>query len=316
MTDLYEFSAPLAATDRAAARRRPAVDWPTVWVGIGLYGSFGLLTWFHHALPWWLILPLGGYLVALHGSLQHEAVHGYPFRSRFWNSAFVFPSLWLWLPYTHYRHTHLLHHRNERLTVPGEDPESIYVSPETCAHMHALHRAYRRAMTTVAGRLVLGPPYFAARVWWEMAKRLRAGDWDYMRQWFIHIPAVAIVLLWVVAVCNIPLWQYVLLYAWPGVSLTVLRSYLEHQGRAEVGHRTVIIETGPIMSLMYLNNNLHALHHLEPAAPWHQRPRRFRERRNEVFIWNGGYRYRGYGEIVVRHFLRPKEPLVHPVANL
>jgi fatty acid desaturase len=124
-------------------------------------------------------------------------------------------------------------------------------------------------MTTVAGRLVLGPPYFAARVWREMAKRLLAGDWPHMRQWFIHIPAAAIVLLWVMVVCDIPLWQYVLLYAWPGVSLTVLRSYLEHQGRAEVGHRTVIIESGPIMSLMYLNNNLHALHHLEPAAGLH-----------------------------------------------
>jgi hypothetical protein len=35
-----------------------------------------------------------------------------------------------------------------------------------------------------------------------------------------------------------------------------------------------------------------------------------------VFAWNGGYRYRGYGEIVVRHFLRPKEPLVHPIGDL
>jgi hypothetical protein len=37
---------------------------------------------------------------------------------------------------------------------------------------------------------------------------LLAGDWDYMRQWFIHVPAVAIVLLWVVAVCDIPLLRY------------------------------------------------------------------------------------------------------------
>lgn len=316
MADLYQFSAPLAATNRAAARRRPAVDWPTVGIGAGVYAAFGLLTWFHQVLPWWLILPLGGYIVALHGSLQHEAVHGYPFRSRFWNSAFVFPSLWLWLPYTQYRHLHLLHHRNDRLTVPDEDPESIYLSAEAFARMHPLQRAYRQAMTTVAGRLLLGPPYFAARAWREMAGKLFAGDWHYMRKWLIHAPAVALVLLWVMAVCHIPLWQYVLLYAWPGVSLTVLRSYLEHQGRAEVGHRTVIIETGPVMSLMYLNNNLHALHHLDPAAPWHQRPRQFRERRNEVFTWNGGYRYRGYGEIVVRHFLHAKEPLIHPLPGL
>jgi fatty acid desaturase len=316
MADLYEYSAPLAATNRAAARRRPAVDWPTVCVGAGLYAAYGLLTWFHDVLPWWLILPLGGYLIALHGSLQHEAVHGYPFRSRFWNSAFVFPSLWLWLPYTHYRHTHLKHHRDDRLTSPLDDPESNYVTAETWARMGPLHRAYRRALTTVAGRLLLGPPYFAARVWLEMLRRLRQGDWDYMRHWCIHIPAAAIVLVWVMAVCGMPLWQYVLLYAWPGVSLTVLRSYLEHQGRAAVGHRTVIVEAGPIMSLMYLHNNLHALHHREPAVVWHQRPRHFREQRNEVFAGNGGYRYSGYGEIVWRHLLRPKEPVIHPLGNL
>src|SRR5262249_42908152 len=74
--------------------------------------------------------------------------------------------------------------------------------------------------------------------------------------------------------------------------------------------------SSPVLSLMYLNNNLHALHHLEPAAPWHERPQRFRQRRNEVFVWNGGYRYRGYGEFVVRHFLHPKEPLVHPLPEL
>jgi len=311
-TDPYEYSAPLTATDVNAARQRPAVDWPTVAVGAGVYAAFGLLTWFHQALPWWLILPLGGYIIALHCSLQHEAVHGYPFRQRFWNSAFVFPSLWLWLPYTHYRHTHLKHHRNERLTSPLDDPESLYMTAAAHARMSRLHQAYRRAMTTVAGRLILGPPYFVIGLGLEMLQRLRDGDWTYMRHWLIQIPAAGVVLVWVIAVCEIPLWQYVLLYVWPGVSLTVLRSYLEHQWAADAGHRTVIVEAGPIMSLMYLNNNLHALHHLEPAAPWHQRPRRFRALRNEVFAANGGYRYGGYGEIVARYLFRPKEPLVHP----
>ncbi len=312
MADSYEFSAPLVATDRGAARRRPAVDWPTVGVGAGVYGAYGLLTWFHEVLPWWLILPLGGYIVALHGSLQHEAAHGYPFRSRFWNSAFVFPSLWLWLPYTHYRHTHLQHHRDESLTSPLDDPESTYITAEAHARMHPLHRAYRRAMTTVAGRLVLGPPYFALRVWLQMLRRLWSGDWAYMRHWLIQIPAAAVVLLWVLVVCGIPLWQYLLLYAWPGLSLTVLRSYLEHQWRADVRHRTAIIEAGPLMGFLYLHNNLHALHHLEPAVAWHRRPRRFRERRNELLADNGGYYYRGYGEIVARYLFRPKEPLIHP----
>ena len=78
------------------------------------------------------LLPLGGYVVCLHGSLQHEAVHGFPFRRRLWNSAIVFPSLWLWLPYTHYRETHLRHHRNDDLTFPV-DPESNYLTPEAWA---------------------------------------------------------------------------------------------------------------------------------------------------------------------------------------
>jgi fatty acid desaturase len=316
MIDINEFSAALTSMDPTRARQRPAIDWPTVLVGIGVYGAFLLLTWNFHLLPWWLVLPLGACIVCLHGSLQHEAVHGQPFRSRFLNSAFVFPSLWLWLPYTHYRGTHLIHHRNDRLTCPADDPESNYVMPEQWQHMGTPHRMLRKAMTTAAGRLLLTPAYVMVRVWLELLRKVREGDRDYLRHWLIHIPAVAIVLIWVVDVCGIPFWQYFLLFAYPGVSLTVLRSYLEHQARAPVGERTVIVEAGPIMSLLYLHNNLHALHHLEPATVWHQRPRRFRARRDEIFAGNGGYRYGGYGEILRRHLFRPKEPVIHPVPGL
>jgi len=312
----YEFSAPLIGINRAAADRRPPVDWPTLGVAVGVYVAFGLLTWYHSALPWWLVLPLGAYIVALHGSLQHEAVHGYPFRRRLWNSAIVFPSLWLWLPYAQYRHLHLIHHRNERLTSPADDPESNYLTPEAWAKMGALHHAVRKALTTCAGRLVLGPPYYAALAWLEALRRLQAGDWPYLRIWLLHIPAVAIVLVWVIGVCQIPFWQYVLLYVWPGLSLTLLRSYLEHQGRAEIGRRTVVVEAGLLMSLVYLNNNLHAVHHLDPAAPWHQRRRRYREIHDDVLRGNGGYRYRGYGEILARYLLWPKEPVIHPLGEV
>lgn len=308
------------AEDTGAGRepvdQRPPVDWPTIGVGAVAYAGFGLLTWYHNALPWWIVLPLGGYLVALHGSLQHEAVHGFPFRRRVWNSLFVFPSLWLWIPYGHYRETHLLHHHDDRLTVPFVDPESNYVTSGAWEGMGPLRRALHRALTTVAGRMVLGPPYFALYVWTDAIRKVRQGDRHQLRHWLIHLPAVAVVLFWALAICDIPLWQYVLLYAWPGTSITVLRSYLEHQGRKLVGHRTVIVEAGPLMSFVYLHNNLHALHHLEPATAWHQRPRRFRARRNEIFALNNGYRYGGYGEIVSRYLLRAKEPPVHPIADI
>ena len=41
--------------------------------------------------------------------------------------------------------------------------------------------------------------------------------------------AVALVLIWVMGICHIPLWQYLLLYVYPGLSLTLLRSFAEHR---------------------------------------------------------------------------------------
>jgi fatty acid desaturase len=66
------------------------------------------------------------------------------------------------------------------------------------------------------------------------------------------------------------------------------------------------------MSLLFLNNNLHALHHAEPGLAWYRLPARYRARRNELLKANGGYRYDGYGEIFGRYLLRPKESAVHP----
>jgi fatty acid desaturase len=48
---------------------------PTYLLFTTVYAAWGLLVWFHTALPWWLMIPLGGYLVALYSSLQHESIH-------------------------------------------------------------------------------------------------------------------------------------------------------------------------------------------------------------------------------------------------
>ncbi len=61
--------------------RRPLSDWirragPSWLVALAIYGGWGLITWFYDVLPWWLLLPAGAGMVAWHGSLQHEAVHG------------------------------------------------------------------------------------------------------------------------------------------------------------------------------------------------------------------------------------------------
>jgi fatty acid desaturase len=299
--------------DLTAGRRRGAsVEWPTLGLAAGLYAAFGLLTWHHHQLPWWLVLPLAGYLVCLHGSLQHEVVHGHPTRIAWVNEALVFPSFWLWLPFRIYRESHLSHHRDDRLTCPIEDPESNYLSPDVWEAMGPAARIFRRAIGTVLGRLVMGPPFYVGRLAVNEIDRLVKRDRSHLMAWALHVPGAGIVLGWAVGVCAIPVEEYILLYAYPGLALTVLRSYCEHRAVPRVGERTAIVEAGPALSLMFLNNNLHAVHHAKASLAWYKLPALYRERRAEFLAGNGDYVFPGYWQIVARYLLVPKEPTPHP----
>jgi len=290
----------------------PAVDWQTIAIAAGLYLCFGLVTWYYAVLPSWLVVAVGGIIICLHGSLQHEVILGFPTRWRWVNEALIYPSLWLWLPYRLYRDAHLLHHRDERLTSPLLDPESYYLDTEAWARMGPFHRRLRLALNTLLGRLLLGPFYTVWRKALRLADRIAAGDRAYLAYWAGHLPAVAIVLIWVIGVCRIPLGAYLLLFVYPGLSLTLLRSFAEHRAMPAVGERTAIIESGPLFGLLYLYNNLHALHHAEPRTVWHQRPARYRARQAELLAGNGHYRFRGYRDLFARYLLRAKEPVLHP----
>jgi fatty acid desaturase len=301
-----------AAVSNSSTGDSRRLEWPTLLVLAATYGAFGLLTWFHASLPWWLLLPLGAYTVCLHGSLQHEAVHGHPTARAWVDEALVLPSLWLWMPYRIYRETHLLHHHNERLTDPTRDPESYYVTPESWATFGPLHRGLLWAANTLLGRLALGPAICTWRLFRAEAGRMRHGDGRHLRSWALHLMGCALVLAWVVGVCGLPILEYLAFFAYPGLSLTLLRSFLEHQARKDPGERSVLVEAGPVMSLLFLNNNLHALHHAEPGLAWYRLPTRYRDCRSDLLAANGGYRYSGYLEVAARYLVRPKEPPAHP----
>ncbi len=290
-------------------------NWPTFLVAAAIYGLFGVLTACYHSLPWWLLLPLAAYVVAWHGSLQHEVVHGHPTPWHRLNQALVFPSLWLWLPFGHYRDTHLQHHRDPDLTDPMCDPESYYVTAATWRASSPWRRKLRWIYNTLAGRMLLGPLCASAGLWRREARRLAAGNTRHLTAWGSHAVGVALVLWWVIGVCGIPLWAYLILFAYPGTSLSLVRSFLEHQADLDWQQRTVAIEAHPLWALLFLNNNLHVLHHAEPGLPWHALEARWRARRTELLTINGGYRYRGYGEVIARYLLWPKEPPYHPLAN-
>src|SRR5438093_12620550 len=114
---------------------------PTWGIAISVYTGWLALTWCYRFLPTWLVLPLGAWLLAWHGSLQHEAVHGHPTRSARVNGLVAGAPLALWMPFALYRETHLAHHRVEQLTDPSKDPESFYTSGDAWRRMGALGRA-------------------------------------------------------------------------------------------------------------------------------------------------------------------------------
>lgn len=292
---------------------RPAVEWPTLAVAIAIYAGYGVLTLNYHNLPWWLVLPAGGLLLTWHGSLQHEVVHGHPTRWRWLNHALVFPSLWLWMPLGVYADTHLRHHNDELITDPIDDPESYYLPKEQWQRAGPIRRALLRFHNTSIGRLLIGP---AVSLWRLMAVEVEAflnGDFRHAKAWLLHVLGCVPVILWVSVVCEIPLLAYIFLFVYPGISFTLLRSFAEHQARPELGERIAIVESGPLMSLLFLNNNLHYVHHKAPQVAWYRLSERWRAGRDEILAENGGYRYSGYGEVIRRHAFKGKEPVAWPL---
>src|SRR4051812_49301536 len=222
-------SSPLSASKGDSGRRPYSIDWPTIGLAALIYSAFLVTTYFHASIPWWLLLPMGAIIVGIHGSLQHEAIHGYPTRWPLANLLIAGWALWLWLPYGTYRRLHLQHHIDEQLTDPLRDPESNYVTAAQWAAMNPLHRTIRLAMGTLAGRLVIGPIYFGFMNFEELVRAIIARDTRILRPWFWHAFAVTVILIWVLGVCHMSFWLYVLCFAYPGTAVALVRSYAEHR---------------------------------------------------------------------------------------
>jgi fatty acid desaturase len=295
------------------AQGKPSqIEWPTVALVIFCYGSLATLMWFYRALPFWVIMPVAGYLIALHGSLQHEALHGHPTRYALINEAMVYINPSFWFPYRRYRKLHLTHHNDDNLTDPTLDPESYYMLPEDWAHLPAPIKQLYTVHNTLSGRMVLGPIIGTVRFWIDDFKKALNGDWSSVRCWALHIPACAITLGYAYYICGIPVWAYIVMFAWPGIAFSLVRSFCEHQAVADVGERTIIVESSPVLSLMFLNNNLHVAHHTDPRLAWYKLPAYYRANREQLLKNNHGYLMHGYSEIFRRYFLTPKEPVRYP----
>lgn len=300
----------LAGPATADTRRRHTHELPTWLLIVAIYPAWLAITAMAAHWPLWLLPLLLGPLLCLHGSLQHEASHGHPTRNPRLNALLAGLPLSLWLPFPRYRESHLAHHE-ATLTDPREDSESWYLGAAEYAACGAATRALLRCNNSLLGRWLLGPwiaLWRFARGEWRL---LRAGDRAVRRVWLWHLAACAPLLLWLEWV-GLPLWQYLLLGVWPGLSLTLTRSFHEHRADADPERRTAVVEAGPLFRLLFLNNNYHVMHHRHPELPWYELPACYRSYRAALQAGELGYLPGGYARIARRYLLRSVDGLLHP----
>ncbi|MCF1708841.1 fatty acid desaturase [Tabrizicola sp. J26] len=289
-----------------------AVEWPTVLLMAATYALWVIgTTW---AASLWLPLGIGLTAVAIaqFSSLQHEVIHGHPFPSQALNDALVFPALMPYVPYERFRTTHLQHHYDPALTDPYDDPESNYQDPAVWARMPSWAQTLLRLNNTLLGRMLLGPAIGTVLFVQSDLRLLRGGQTEIRRAWALHGIGLLLVLGWLLAVGSMPVLAY-LLSAYLAYSVLKIRTYLEHRAHEAARARTVLIEDRGPLSLLFLNNNLHVVHHMHPAVPWYRLPAMYAANRDHYLRRNEGYRYVGYGEVFRRYFLKAKDPVPHPI---
>jgi len=291
---------------------RDSAEWRTLLLAGVCYAAWGLLTFGLGDLPTALRILLLVPVITLHSSLQHELLHGHPFRNQSWNDLLVVPPIGLLVPYLRFKSCHLTHHINENITDPYDDPESYYLDQDVWSSQPGWMKALLTANNTLVGRMTLGPGLatvgFAVAEW----AKASAGDRTVAQIWARHALGVIVLLT------AVSLWGAVhpLLYgiaAYFGMGLLMVRSFIEHEAVEKTNQRSVIIETRGPLAFLFLNNNLHSVHHAYPSLAWYRLPGFFRQNRERFLRMNGGYRFASYFDVLRRYGLKPKEPVAWPI---
>ncbi|KAA0995656.1 fatty acid desaturase [Pseudomonas sp. ANT_J12] len=287
-------------------------EWPTWLLLTGVYaGWFGLILASDRLGLWWstvLLIPL----VVLWLSVQHELLHGHPTRWLALNKVLGYAPFAVWFPYTLYRDSHLLHHHDEDLTIPGRDPESRYLTAEHWQRSSVFKQVLHRLNKTVLGRVMVGAPLALLALARKELRRLQAGERQAWLMWLTHGALTGLMLAFIARFSVLPVWHYLLLISVPALSIAMIRSYYEHRPNARPEQRTVLNEAAWPWSWLFLNNNLHLVHHDIPSLPWYDLPKAYRTRREQWQARSGGFLVRGYGQLWRQHGLRAIDSPQHP----
>ncbi|OON42115.1 fatty acid desaturase [Izhakiella australiensis] len=267
----------------------------TCWQTIGLLPATLLLIWF---TSWYM-------------SLQHELIHGHPTRHAGFNQLLGLLPLAIWYPYGLYRDSHLAHHRNQQLTLPDDDPESYYFSAASWQRFAPWQRQVIRIRNTFPGRLLLGPLLDILQTLRALLVAFYRRQYRAMAMWLVHGVLLA-GLFTLMTHLDFSPGYFLLFISYPALSLTKVRSFLEHRAADDPLARSVINEAALPWRVLFLNLNYHSVHHDLPGVPWYGLGKIYLRYQETYQQRNHGFVVRGYGEWLRRFLLTAVEVNEHP----
>ena len=272
----------------AAKHRMGEFAWPTVVLGVIATGGYVAIPFLVAAsvLPLWLAMPLMILLAYASYTVLHEAVHGSISGSkkslRWLNELLGYMAGFvLFIPMTAHRHAHLAHHRHAN--DAESDPDHV-VAGMTASPLAALR----------AGERALRSQYV-----YYMSKRWASGQEGQNLRFCLEVAASVLLRIAIILLTNAPL--TLLLFAVAGIGGTLLTMYLfayiVHVPHDKIGRyedTSTILVDGPLgkcVTVLWLFQNYHSIHHLFPRVPFYHYARLFDEIR-PVLVSKGAPIYR------------------------
>lgn len=290
------------------------VQWPSFLVTILCYGLWAALTTLVAQWSFATAIILLPCVITLHSSLQHEVLHGHIFKAAIMRYLVAFPALGIFVPYERFRDTHLDHHVDTRLTDPYDDPESNFQDPVEWERKPFIIRTFYTLNNTLMGRMVFGPAISLMAFYKKDMKAIFDGETRIIRAYAMHGLGLWPVLLWLQELSPLSITSY-LIASYAGMSILKIRTYLEHRAHENANGRSVIIEDRGLLSLLFLNNNYHALHHEKPWLAWYKLPVEYRKFRDAVLTRNDHYIFKNYAQIFRKFLLKQKDHVAHPLRS-
>lgn len=284
---------------------------PTWLLMVTIYSGWFATLAFHQTLGIFASTAMLILFTTWYMSLQHELIHGHPTRWPRLNQLFGLLPLAVWYPYGLYRDSHLAHHRNQLLTVPGEDPETYYFSAERWQHFSEWQQRVIHWRNTFVGRLLLAPLLDIFGVLAGMVASFRRIERPAIAMWLVHFILLGLVFYWLEH-NDFPILWYLAAVSYPALAVTKVRSFLEHRAADDPLARSAITETSLPWRLLFLNLNYHSVHHDLPGVPWYGLRKVWLRDKERYQQRNQGFVVKGYREWWRNYRFRPVDVTVHP----